>query len=138
MLFEASTCGLKPAGSGTTKAPASGTTKASKVVREQAANWGPNQVDQKKLKIYKKIPKMYIRIFTRYTNIYQDIWKKPGGGGAAPPGPALRRHGPDRDRHIGAGPGRGGPAAAWYFVSAIYLYTLDTFGYIGIYILAYV
>ena len=55
-----------------------------------------------------KIDQTYIQIYpryTRYTKTYQDIQN-------------TKR-------------GRGGPAAAWYFVYlGISLYTLDTFGYI--------
>ena len=50
--------------------------------------------------------------------IYKIVHKIPSAGGAAPPDPAPRHHGPPRDRRFGA--------AAWYCVYILYiLHVLD-------------
>ena len=46
--------------------------------------------------------KKYDKAIPRYTKIQ-------GGGGPAPPGPAPRCHGPDRDRLLGTGPDGAAP-----------------------------
>ena len=70
----------------------------------------------------------------RYTGgVHECTLHRPGWGDASTlmyrPGPGAAR-----DRRRGRA-GRGGPAAAWYFVYlGISLYILDIFGYIWIYI----
>ena len=51
----------------------------------------------------------------KYIQQIQDIYKIPGGGQAAAARPGPEAPGPDRDRRLGAGPGRRRLAAAWYF-----------------------
>ena len=71
----------------------------------------------------------YIQMYPRYTKIY----KIPSGGGAAPPGPAPTRPGPDRGLRLGAGPGRAAPPPLGILYILVYLgiswIYLNIFGY---------
>ena len=94
-------------------------------------------------KFSKNIPHIYQNIYQDISKYIQDIQrytsisKIPSGGGAAPPGPAPRRPGPDRGPRLGAGPGRAAPPPLGILYILVYLCIswiyLDIFGYIFVY-----